>query len=79
MCTSPVSCNDEVKKAKAATKSREPTIFSKIIDKSIPADIIYEDNEVFFFIFFFIATGVYHCRVYHLDLNLRIKGITKWI
>ncbi|CAG2191677.1 14 kDa zinc-binding protein,Uncharacterized HIT-like protein Synpcc7942_1390,Purine nucleoside phosphoramidase,Uncharacterized HIT-like protein aq_141,Uncharacterized HIT-like protein slr1234,Histidine triad nucleotide-binding protein 1,Adenylylsulfatase HINT1,Histidine triad nucleotide-binding protein 2, mitochondrial [Mytilus edulis] len=45
VCTSPVSCNDEVKKAQAATKSREPTIFSKIIDKSIPADIIYEDNE----------------------------------
>ncbi|VDH98662.1 histidine triad (HIT) family protein [Mytilus galloprovincialis] len=45
VCTSPVSSNDEVKKAKAATKSREPTIFSKIIDKSIPANIIYEDNE----------------------------------
>ncbi|XP_052088464.1 uncharacterized HIT-like protein Synpcc7942_1390 [Mytilus californianus] len=43
--TSPVSCNDEVKKAQAATKSREPTIFSKILDKSIPADILYEDTE----------------------------------
>ncbi|XP_041355213.1 uncharacterized HIT-like protein Synpcc7942_1390 [Gigantopelta aegis] len=38
--------NSEVSKAKAAQKNfGEPTIFSKIIDKSIPADIIYEDDK----------------------------------
>lgn len=44
VCTSPVNCNDEVKKAQSATKTRQPTIFSKILDRSIPADIIYEDD-----------------------------------
>lgn len=34
----------EVDKAQKAKKSAEPTIFSKILDKSIPADIIYEDD-----------------------------------
>ncbi|KAK7107065.1 uncharacterized HIT-like protein Synpcc7942_1390 [Littorina saxatilis] len=39
-------CTDEVSKAKAASKSAgQPTIFSKILDKSIPADIIYEDSQ----------------------------------
>ena len=42
--TCSVNCNDEVKRAQSAIKTREPTIFSKIIDKSIPADIIYEDD-----------------------------------
>ncbi|XP_060588460.1 uncharacterized HIT-like protein Synpcc7942_1390 isoform X2 [Ruditapes philippinarum] len=37
--------SDEVSKAKQAKKTAEPTIFSKIIDKSIPADIIYEDDQ----------------------------------
>ncbi|XP_061195085.1 uncharacterized HIT-like protein Synpcc7942_1390 [Saccostrea echinata] len=36
--------SDEVKKAQGAKTTREPTIFSKIVDKSIPADIIYEDE-----------------------------------
>ena len=44
--------NDEVAQAaKAAadaakTTLGQPTIFSKIIDKSIPADILYEDDLV---------------------------------
>ncbi|XP_077977036.1 putative HIT-like protein Synpcc7942_1390 isoform X2 [Glandiceps talaboti] len=44
------SSSDEVIKAKAAASARnrfgdrEPTIFSKIIDKSLPADIIHEDD-----------------------------------
>ncbi|KAM3610314.1 uncharacterized protein V6R79_002238 [Siganus canaliculatus] len=40
--------SDEVKLAEEASKkygSPAPTIFSKIIDKSIPADIIYEDEK----------------------------------
>lgn len=40
---------DEVKLAEEASKkygSPAPTIFSKVIDKSIPADIIYEDEKV---------------------------------
>nr|XP_034333167.1 uncharacterized HIT-like protein Synpcc7942_1390 [Crassostrea gigas] len=37
--------SDEVEKAKGAKKTAEPTIFSKIVDKSIPADIIYEDEQ----------------------------------
>ncbi|XP_029294990.1 LOW QUALITY PROTEIN: histidine triad nucleotide-binding protein 2, mitochondrial [Cottoperca gobio] len=40
--------SDEVKLAKEASKkygSPAPTIFSKVIDKSIPADIIYEDEK----------------------------------
>ena len=46
--------DSEVSKAKAAEKYvGKPTIFSKIIDKSIPADIIYEDDKVEF-IFSFI-------------------------
>ncbi|TSM85970.1 Histidine triad nucleotide-binding protein 2, mitochondrial [Bagarius yarrelli] len=42
------SHNDEVNLAEEASKkygSPAPTIFSKIIDKTIPADIIYEDNK----------------------------------
>ncbi|XP_076006979.1 putative HIT-like protein Synpcc7942_1390 isoform X2 [Genypterus blacodes] len=40
--------SDEVQLAKEASKryvSAAPTIFSKVIDKSIPADIIYEDDK----------------------------------
>uniref|UniRef100_A0A3Q4IER6 Histidine triad nucleotide binding protein 2 n=1 Tax=Neolamprologus brichardi TaxID=32507 RepID=A0A3Q4IER6_NEOBR len=39
---------DEVRLAEEASKkygSPAPTIFSKVIDKSIPADIIYEDEK----------------------------------
>lgn len=42
------SKNDEVQLAQEASKkygSPAPTIFSKVIDKSIPADIIYEDGK----------------------------------
>ena len=46
-CTS----GDEVSAAKKAfaehsAVGQKPTIFSKIIDKSIPADIVYEDDQV---------------------------------
>ncbi|KAG5847992.1 hypothetical protein ANANG_G00132140 [Anguilla anguilla] len=47
-CTTP---KDEVTKARHADEARRkygnpaPTIFSKVIDKSIPADIIYEDDK----------------------------------
>ena len=46
-CTS----GDEVSAAKKASAEHsavghKPTIFSKIIDKSIPADIVYEDDQV---------------------------------
>ena len=54
-------CNDEVEKAKLASEAADKyqfqpqdTIFSKIIRKEIPADIIYEDekvSELFFAIF----------------------------
>lgn len=37
--------NDEVAKAQCAQPSESSTIFDKIIDKSIPADIIYEDER----------------------------------
>ncbi|XP_034547727.1 histidine triad nucleotide-binding protein 2, mitochondrial isoform X1 [Notolabrus celidotus] len=40
--------SDEVRLAEEASKkygSPAPTIFSKVIDKSIPADIIYEDDK----------------------------------
>uniref|UniRef100_A0A3P8YD88 HIT domain-containing protein n=1 Tax=Esox lucius TaxID=8010 RepID=A0A3P8YD88_ESOLU len=46
-CTSKTN-SDEVNLAKEASKkygSSAPTIFSKVIDKSIPADIIYEDDK----------------------------------
>uniref|UniRef100_A0A673CEG0 Uncharacterized HIT-like protein Synpcc7942_1390 n=1 Tax=Sphaeramia orbicularis TaxID=375764 RepID=A0A673CEG0_9TELE len=39
---------DEVRLAEEASRrygSPAPTIFSKVIDKSIPADIIYEDDK----------------------------------
>ena len=46
-------CNDEVKNAKLAAEAAgkyqfqpQDTIFSKILRKEIPADIIYEDEEV---------------------------------
>ena len=46
-------CNDEVKKAKLSAEAAEKyqfqpqdTIFSKILRKEIPADIIYEDEKV---------------------------------
>ena len=38
--------SDEVAKAQKAEITPEPTIFSKIIDKSIPADILFEDDKV---------------------------------
>lgn len=39
--------SDEVSKAQATAKKyqNQPTIFSKILDKSIPADILYEDRQ----------------------------------
>lgn len=39
--------SDEVAAAKAASSEskHQPTIFDKIIDKSIPADIVYEDDK----------------------------------
>lgn len=39
---------DEVEKAKKAattSKQNEPTIFDKIIDKTIPVDLLYEDEK----------------------------------
>lgn len=42
--------NDEVRLAEEASKkygSPAPTIFSRVIDKTIPADIIYEDDKVY--------------------------------
>ncbi|XP_069132514.1 uncharacterized HIT-like protein Synpcc7942_1390 [Argopecten irradians] len=47
ICTSPQSCKDEVKAALDAAKAPkgETTIFSKILDKTIPADILYEDDK----------------------------------
>ncbi|GFO14979.1 histidine triad nucleotide-binding protein 2 [Plakobranchus ocellatus] len=43
--TSQSSGSDEVSKAQNAVQSGTPTIFSKIVDKSIPADILHEDEE----------------------------------
>lgn len=44
--TSSRSSSDEVEKAKNATASAgKPTVFSKILDGSIPADIIYRDDK----------------------------------
>ncbi|CAH8552280.1 unnamed protein product [Schistosoma turkestanicum] len=37
--------SSEVEKAKASAHTQGPTIFSKIISKEIPADIIYEDDD----------------------------------
>ncbi|CAG5117424.1 unnamed protein product [Candidula unifasciata] len=37
--------NDEVTKAQQAKFTGQETIFSKIINKKIPADILYEDSE----------------------------------
>ncbi|KAK7934352.1 hypothetical protein WMY93_005248 [Mugilogobius chulae] len=42
------SKSDEVRLAQEASKkygTPAPTIFSKVIDKSLPADIIYEDDK----------------------------------
>ncbi|CAL9708160.1 unnamed protein product [Knipowitschia caucasica] len=41
------SKSDEVRLAQEASKkyTSAPTIFSKVIDKSLPADIIYEDKK----------------------------------
>jgi len=45
--TSSNSCSDEVEKAKAATStSNTDTVFSKIIKKEIPADVVHEDDKV---------------------------------
>ncbi|XP_033741578.1 uncharacterized HIT-like protein Synpcc7942_1390 [Pecten maximus] len=47
ICTSPQKCKDEVKAAVHAVKpsTAGTTIFSKILDKTIPADILYEDDK----------------------------------
>ncbi|CAH8599952.1 unnamed protein product [Schistosoma mattheei] len=37
--------SSEVEKAKTSVCTQGPTIFSKIINKEIPADIIYEDDD----------------------------------
>ncbi|KAK4475196.1 hypothetical protein MN116_000620 [Schistosoma mekongi] len=37
--------SSEVEKAKASKCTQGPTIFSKIINREIPADIIYEDDD----------------------------------
>eukprot|EP00118_Oscarella_pearsei_P007685 m.38306 g.38306 ORF g.38306 m.38306 type:complete len:157 (+) comp32556_c0_seq1:562-1032(+) len=37
--------SDEVKKAQAAAGGQQETIFSKILRKEIPADIIHEDDK----------------------------------
>ncbi|KAG9464465.1 hypothetical protein GDO78_019895 [Eleutherodactylus coqui] len=38
--------SDEVQKAQqAAAKGAPPTIFSRILDRTLPADIIYEDDK----------------------------------
>ena len=46
--TGNTGCSEEVEAAKAAAKSTKPssTIFSKIIDREIPADIVHEDDSV---------------------------------
>ncbi|KAL3884249.1 hypothetical protein ACJMK2_030466 [Sinanodonta woodiana] len=45
-CSSSSCQDDEVSKAQTAQKlNQQPTIFSKIVDKKIPADIIFEDNQ----------------------------------
>ena len=41
--------SSEEDKAKAASPSTAKTIFQKIIDKEIPADILYEDEQVLSF------------------------------
>ena len=41
--------SSEEDKAKAASPSTGNTIFQKIIDKEIPADILYEDDQVLSF------------------------------
>ncbi|XP_018423345.1 PREDICTED: uncharacterized protein LOC108796373 [Nanorana parkeri] len=43
-CASDGICSDEVQKAQKA-QSKSATIFSRIIERSIPADIIYEDEQ----------------------------------
>ncbi|CAH8645057.1 unnamed protein product [Schistosoma rodhaini] len=37
--------SSEVEKARTSVHTHGPTIFSKIINKEIPADIIYEDDD----------------------------------
>ena len=41
--------SSEEEKAKSAKESQEKTIFQRIIDKEIPADIIHEDDKVLAF------------------------------
>lgn len=42
-----MSDGSEVAKAqKAAPGGASPTIFSRILDRSLPADILYEDQQV---------------------------------
>ena len=41
--------SSEEEKAKSAKEGQEKTIFQKIIDKEIPADIIHEDDKVLAF------------------------------
>ena len=41
--------SSEEEKAKQAKETQEKTIFQKIIDKEIPADIIHEDDKVLAF------------------------------
>ena len=67
-CTSgSINC-DEVKKSQEAVKTAEPTIFSKILNKSIPADIIYEDDKVI--LLYDLYAPKYYYWWLHLQLNI---------
>lgn len=38
--------NEVAKAQQAAPRGTAPTIFSKILDRSLPADVLYEDQQV---------------------------------
>lgn len=44
-----MSSSDEVKKAQAAEKHDGPTIFDKLLNGEIPANVVYQDDKAFCF------------------------------
>ena len=56
--------SEEANKARQASQDNQPTIFSKIIDKTIPAKIVHEDDKVISWCLLFIQLLYIKSNIY---------------
>ncbi|TYH89701.1 hypothetical protein ES332_A13G000600v1 [Gossypium tomentosum] len=64
----------EKEAALAAAPSDSPTIFDKIINKEIPATVVYEDDKVLIFFLFLFTSDFKFCGFSHC-LFVRWKNL----